>query len=109
MKEDITRIASWQPGAVVSRLNIDLVSVSADYWPDFSAKVVFFAEGQTTRDERGYSKCSGYDIILESDYIYGTSEDDCKSRVREWINLNAPIALEKILNRAKVCAASMKE
>ena len=100
---DITRHAKWTSDCCGKQdLDFEVLSVSTRYWPDHSAKVTFLAEGQTIRDERGIVECPGYDPILESPIIYGSSEEDCKDKVRSWINEHVLEALEKMVNRAKL-------
>ncbi len=100
---DITKVAEWTPDCQGKQdLDFEILSVSTRYWPDNSAKVTFLAEGQTRRDERGIVECPGYDPILESEFIYGSSEEDCKEKVRSWINSHVLEALEKMVNRAKL-------
>ena len=100
---DFTKHAIWTEDCGGKQdLDFDVLSVSTRYWPDFSARVAFLAEGQTRRDERGIMEAPGYDPILDSGFIYGESEEDVKYKVREWINRNASVALEKMVSRAKL-------
>ena len=99
---DITNVASWHDMySGQQELSFDLLTVSAKYYPDNTARVTFYAEGQTECDERGISEVTGYDPILTSDWIRGETEEECKVLVRKYINEHMVEAVEKVLNRAR--------
>lgn len=77
-------------------LDMPVLSISTRYWPDFTAQPSFLL-GNTGIYDDDDGDCK---VLLEAkDYIKGESEEDCKTKVKQWYIDNLKTVIEKLLNK----------
>ena len=104
---DITINSRWTTDCCGKQdLDFPILECKTRYWPDNSAICSFIFLGNfvknSTVDENCYVDSSFEPIeVLSSNYIYGSSEEDVKSKVKEWYNKNILVAIEKTIDLIK--------
>ena len=89
----------WTPDCCGKQdLDLPILSISTRYWPDFTAEPSFILGNTGIYDDEPDD--GDYKVLLESkDYIKGESEEDCKTKVKQWYIDNLKTAIEKLLNK----------
>ena len=76
-------------------LDMPILSISTRYWPDFTAMPSFLLDNTGIYDDDD-EDCK---VLLEAnDYIKGESQEDCKTKVKQWYIYNLKTAIKKLLD-----------
>ena len=102
---DVTKNAVWTKDCQGKEdFDFQVINCDTRYYPDNSVicSIIFLSRYHIPADEDGYHYSDGEDYtLLESDFLYGKSKDDCRRIVKDWYNENVPKALQMALDLLK--------